>query len=284
MKLIQKFLLFLDILLIIGTLLLIYAWRMEPRWVEWTYVDMPITNLPDNLIGKQLIQISDIHVGEQVDDDFIIAVFKKINTLKPDFVLYTGDFISTSETHVSPYSQLEHILKNKAQGTLGTLAIFGNHDYGILARNTQTADSLDRILTNNKITILRNQAIDIAGLNFIGVDEYWSSRFDITAALKHYKPNTPTIVLCHNPDVVDLKPYWDKYEGWILSGHTHGGQVRLPYCKPFLIPVENKNYDYGLKKIDDNKNLYINRGLGHAIRIRFNVRPEVTIFTLKKAL
>ena len=102
---------------------------------------------------------------------------------------------------------------------------------------------------------------------------------EYTKALKNYNPNEATIVLCHNPDVCDLD-VWNDYDSWILSGHTHGGQCKIPFIKAPILPVENKEYDKGLKRLSGGRTLYINRALGHLYQVRFNVRPEITIFKL----
>jgi len=91
----------------------------------------------------------------------------------------------------------------------------------------------------------------------------------------------PSIVLSHNPDTVDL-PIWDGYDGWILCGHTHGGQCRFPFIGAPICPVKNKRYLSGFYDIEGGHKLYINRGIGHTRRVRFMARPEITVFTLKK--
>lgn len=90
------------------------------------------------------------------------------------------------------------------------------------------------------------------------------------------------IALCHNPDVADL-PVWNGYQGWILAGHTHGGQCKAPFLPPPLLPVKNKRYAAGAVDLSDGRTLYINRALGHLIQVRFNVRPEITLFELVQA-
>lgn len=89
-------------------------------------------------------------------------------------------------------------------------------------------------------------------------------------------------MLCHNPDACDL-PVWNGFSGWILAGHTHGGQVRPPFLPAPILPVKNRKYDQGKIELDQGRTLYINRALGHLIPIRFNVRPEITLFTLTQA-
>jgi len=100
---------------------------------------------------------------------------------------------------------------------------------------------------------------------------------DLSGALAD--PTAATIALSHNPDTVD-RAGWGWHRGWILSGHTHGGQVKPPFLPPPLLPVENKRYTAGEFSLSDGRRLYINRGVGHLLRVRFNVRPEVTIFRL----
>jgi predicted MPP superfamily phosphohydrolase len=93
-------------------------------------------------------------------------------------------------------------------------------------------------------------------------------------------PSAPTVVLSHNPDsFVDLL---DRPFDWMLSGHTHGGQVNIPLFGPPLLPVRHRQFAAGQFSLA-GKNLYVNRGLGWGLRIRFNARPEVTVFTLTKA-
>src|SRR5690606_8882576 len=100
-------------------------------------------------------------------------------------------------------------------------------------------------------------------------------------AMNNYDKARANLVLVHNPDVCDVD-IWKGYAGWVLSGHTHGGQVRFPFQKASIIAVENKFYDEGLKHLSDGRTLYINKGIGHATRVRFNVRPEITVFTLRQ--
>lgn len=135
------------------------------------------------------------------------------------------------------------------------------------------------ILQQAGVTILRNEQKEIAGLNFIGLDDYWGANFKPYKVLPLINNNLANIALCHNPDVADL-PIWNGYKGWILSGHTHGGQCKAPFLNPPLLPVKNKNYSAGVIDLKDGRTLYINRALGHLMQVRFNVRPEITIFEL----
>jgi predicted MPP superfamily phosphohydrolase len=110
----------------------------------------------------------------------------------------------------------------------------------------------------------------------------WAHRFNPLPPLRLLDPRRAALVLSHNPDTVDL-PVWAGYEGWILAGHTHGGQCKPPFLPPPLLPVRNRRYIAGEFSLAGNRRLYISRGVGHLTRVRFNVRPEVTAFELRGA-
>ena len=264
----------------VGLLSGLYAWQVEPFWLEFVKIKMPIKNLPDNLVGKTLMQISDIHIGKRFDPNFVIDSFKKANAFNPDFVVYTGDFVSTHKDLVQ-YAELEQVLKNSVKGKLGTVAILGNHDYGKDWKQPEVADKISSMLSENNITTLRNEQTSINGLNFIGFDDFWGLNFNPELAMKNLDTSKANITLCHNPDVCDLD-VWKDYQGWILSGHTHGGQCKPPFLSPPMLPVKNKKYTAGKFDLDNGRTLYINRALGHLWQVRFNVRPEITIFKLDK--
>lgn len=242
---------------------------------------MPIKNLPDGLAGKTLMQISDIHIGKRFDYNFIIDSFAKAKELNPDFVVYTGDYVSTHKNEVQ-YKELEVVLNKVVKGKLGTVGILGNHDYGRNWSQSSVADNIAQMLKENGITLLRNQQEEISGLNFIGFDDYWGQNFNPTLAMQNSNRLNANIVLCHNPDVCDLD-VWNDYDSWILSGHTHGGQCKPPFLPPLILPVKNKRYSAGRIELGNQRTLYINRALGHLWQVRFNVRPEITIFELERA-
>src|SRR5262249_6424587 len=128
----------------------------------------------------------------------------------------------------------------------------------------------------------RNTYHDFDGLHVVGLEDWWGPRFDGGASrrLLREAADRPSITLCHNPDVCDL-PIWGGYRSWILAGHTHGGQCQAPFCPAPLVPIRNRRYTAGEVALDDGRMLYVSRGLGYTRRIRFNVRPEMTLFTLK---
>ena len=261
----------------VGALPFLYSWQIEPFWVEFVERKLPVKNLPEHLEGKILMQISDLHVGNRFDWNFLIESFQKAKHFNPDFVVYTGDYVNhgTSEDH----KNLRKVMENAVYGGLGTFGILGNHDYGDQWKDLGSSETICKILQDSGVTMLRNQQKECNGLNIIGLDDLWSPNFDPMKVMKDYDASKANLVLCHNPDVCD-KDVWNGYQGWVLSGHTHGGQCRIPGVITPILPVENKKYISGEIDLEDGRMLYINRAIGHSFQVRFMVRPEITVFTL----
>ena len=156
----------------IGAVAGLYAWQIEPFWLEFVNLKMPIKNLPADLEGKCLMQISVIHIGKRFDYRYIIDSFNKAKELAPDIVVYTGDYVSTYKDEVQ-YKELKEVLNNAVTGKLGTFGILGNHDYGRNWSQQSVADNISSLLVENGITTLRNEQAKISGLNIIGFDDYW---------------------------------------------------------------------------------------------------------------
>ena len=264
----------------VGFLTGLYTWQIEPFWLEFVKRKMPIANLPDKLVGKTLMQISDIHVGNRFDYSYIIDAFKKAQKFNPDFVVYTGDYVSYENE--KQFEQLDEVLMHTVKGKIGTVGILGNHDYGKNWAEQNVANKISEQLTNAGIEVLKNDQVDISGLNIIGFDDYWALNFAPEKVMNNYNQNKANLLLCHNPDVCDLD-VWNGYKGWILSGHTHGGQCKPPFLNAPMLPVKNKRYSQGEIDLNDGRTLYVNRAVGHLWQVRFNVRPEITIFKLEKA-
>jgi predicted MPP superfamily phosphohydrolase len=145
-------------------------------------------------------------------------------------------------------------------------------------RDPRIASQIAAVVFNRGFTLLRNETVSIEGLDFIGIDDLWSGRADTKPAFAQRKENA-AIALCHNPDGMDSLD-WQGFTGWVLAGHTHGGQCKAPFLPPPILPVKNRRYSAGEIRVDAARTLYINRGVGHLLKARFNVRPEITIFTL----
>ena len=231
---------------------------------------------PTALAGRTLVHLSDIHLGPRVSDSYLLDTFSRISALNPDIVVYTGDFIDREDGILDHAARLFPSLPKGRLASFGTL---GNHDYGKNWANTELAADLANHLRRHGIRILRNQRAEVHGLAIIGLDDEWAHQFNPALAFHGFPPGTPAIALSHNPDTADM-PGWGSFTGWILSGHTHGGQCKPPFLPPPLLPVKNRRYVAGAYDLGNGSSLYVNRGIGHLLKARFNARPEVTVFTL----
>jgi uncharacterized protein len=129
---------------------------------------------------------------------------------------------------------------------------------------------------------LRNEVQFVDGLCIAGVEDLWSGQLDLKRTFQHVKRADVHVALCHNPDGVDLAD-WKGFHGMILAGHTHGGQCKPPFLPPPILPVKNLRYSSGEFDLSGDRRLYINRGIGHLQRVRFLVRPEITVFEMRSA-
>lgn len=254
-----------------------YAWRVEPHWLEIVRRPMSIANLPNALVGSTLLHVSDLHIGPRVDDDYLARVFNMVNKLAPDIVVYTGDFVNHDADLRNHAPKLLSQLPNGERGTFGVL---GNHDYGSAWRHGENAETIASIVEGAGVQILRNESATVDGLTIHGLDDLWANHFAPGKVFPNAKDNQPAVALVHNPDAVDAVG-WEDFSGWILAGHTHGGQCKLPFLPPPYVPVRNKRYTCGHFDLNGNRKLWISRGVGYLHRIRFSVRPEITLFTLE---
>jgi predicted MPP superfamily phosphohydrolase len=230
-------------------------------------------------VGKTLVQLSDIHVHPMVPDAYVLETFNRVRALEPDFVVYTGDFTTV---HDGMYPHAEFIYSQAPQGLRGTFASLGNHDYGRNWAHPEAAQTISTLLTQQGVRVLTNAMDEVGGLHVIGLGDVWGRDFFPHLAFANIAPGVPAIALSHNPDTVDLEG-WTPFEGWILAGHTHGGQCKPPFLPPPVLPVRNRQYTSGEFALSHGRTMYISRGVGSVMPVRFNVRPEVTLFTLRRA-
>jgi len=257
-----------------------YSWFIEPHWLEVVGVPMLVRNLPGELEGATIAHLTDIHVGLDVSDAYVLDTFATVAAASPDIVVVTGDLTAY---HANVIEQAKRIYSELPHGRLATLAVLGNHDYGVDWSDEGHAAKLATALDSLGIRVLSNEIVSVAGLQVAGMDDLWARRFDARATLAGLDPGAAMLALSHNPDSVDLEG-WDGFEGWVLSGHTHGGQVKPPFMAPPRLPVQNKRYTSGEFELSGNRRMYIGRGVGHlANQTRFMVRPEVTLFKLRSA-
>lgn len=253
-----------------------YATGIEPEWLEVVEHPLPVPDLPEQWKGKTVLHLSDLHAGDRVSASYLRGVFARARDLKPDLVVYTGDFIDTDPSRLE---EITGILRELPLGSVATFGVLGNHDYGAGWSQKDLASELRSILRARGIRILDNASADLSGLVIAGCDDLWARRCRTEQAVRAHRDGAALLALAHNPDIAD-DPAWQGKRGVILSGHTHGGQCRAPFLPPFVLPVKNKRYAAGFYDLEPGRSLYISRGVGHLTKVRFNVRPEMTLFTL----
>lgn len=257
----------------------LYAWQVEPHWLEIVRRPMAVPGLPEALRGRTLAHLGDLHVGPKVDDRYLAHTLARVRALAPDIVACTGDYVTWEPAGLG---HAERVYADLPRGRLATFASLGNHDYGPGWSHPEIAARVADLLRERGARVLRNEVAEVEGLQFAGLDDLWAGRFDLARTLAALDPARPAIALSHTPDTAD-EPGWEGFHGWILSGHTHGGQVKPPFLPPPLLPVRNRRYTAGEFALTGNRRLYISRGVGHLLQVRFRVRPEVTLFELRPA-
>jgi predicted MPP superfamily phosphohydrolase len=262
-------------LAIAGGLFAGYASRIEPYWPEIVYRSLVLPRLSSQLDGLTLAQISDLHVGHSMNLAKTRRGVAEVNALHPDVVVVTGDMI-----HNEPEEALLCAATLSAlQAPLGVYVIMGNHERRL------PPEEGEQPFRRAGMTVLANAAhqisVDGASLWMVGLDDLIMRRGDLGLALRGVPPQACKIVLAHEPDAADWTARFPI--DLQLSGHTHGGQVRLPGVGPLLLPILGRKYPMGLYRVRDTW-VYTNRGLGLTRpAVRFNCRPEITLFTLRSA-
>ncbi len=260
-------------------------------------VTIAIADLPASLQGTKLVQLSDLHYdGLRLSEDMLAEAIKASNEAEPDLVLLTGDYITDDPSPIRPLvERLKHL-----QSRVGVYAVLGNHDYYFHRSKAEVTEAL----TSIGVRVLWNEIAYPLGpeLPLVGLADFWSRGFNPAPVMNQLDPNTPCIVLSHNPDSAEPLQQWRV--DLQLSGHTHGGQIiipgvgplaillkklqhmlpksvyrRLPYVKECVRVVEHWEWAQGLHQVGRNQ-LYINRGLGSYPPGRLFCPPEVTVITL----
>jgi len=264
--------------------LALYSGEIARHEIDIVQRSLAIEDLPTSFHGYRIVQLSDIHLDEYTEPFFLERIVNKINALAADLVLLTGDFI----THGSlTFIAGSHALHRCAE-ILTTLT--APLRYGCLGNHDVAFDSATVINTLNAhgTHVLVNQYLPIERkgdrLWLCGVDDPGTSHPDLDLALPK-KPDGPVILLVHEPDYADdvvahpRGPLVDL----MLSGHSHGGQIRLPFLGPLILPPMGEKYPEGLYRFN-RMQLYVNRGIGTVgLPFRLNCPPEITVITLNPA-
>ena len=236
------------------------------------FVSVPITGLKPGLEGFTIAQLSDIHLEPYTKIALIERAVDMINQLHPDVVVLTGDYVwrwADAAFELAPALA-------KLNPRLGIYAVMGNHDYwtGIRAVESAFAEARLPVLYNQGLVLSSGNA----QLYLAGLDDGWSGKPDLSAALANVPLDIPVVLLYHEPDLAD-EVARESRVALQLSGHTHGGQMRIP--GPIVLPYLGKKYEYGLYRVSEDMQVYTNAGLGTiSLPLRYNCPPEITLITL----
>lgn len=253
---------------------LVYARKIEPRWVEINHLELELPRLPADFHGYRIAQISDIHMDTWMNPRRLRMIVQLVNQLHPDFIAITGDFVTKD-----PYQharELSSILRS-LRARDGAAAVLGNHDHwcdpDFVRRAIRESGLID--LNNRVHSIHRNGS----SLHLAGVDDFMESNDRLDLVLPQLPEGESAILLAHEPDFADVSAPTGRFD-LQLSGHSHGGQVSLPVVGPPYLPTHAEKYPEGLYEVEGMK-LYTNRGVGMVhLPFRLNARPEITVFTL----
>lgn len=256
-----------------------YSVFVEPSLFSVETVQLKLKRLPTSFSGLRLAQISDIHMGGWMNLDRFQQVADLVVAEKPDILLVTGDFLlghRFTDDIKQALDDLTKVLSSLAE-SIPSFAVLGNHDYWVDAEAVRKMLSLSGVieLTNTVFTLTRGND----NLHLCGVDDVWDGDVRLEDVVAQLKDDNAAILLAHEPDYADISAVTGKFDLQV-SGHTHGGQVVIPFLGPPILPYLGQKYHTGLYKVR-NMFQYTNRGVGmNRLAVRFNCRPEITIFVL----
>ncbi len=267
-----------------------YGVLLERRRFEVEHFDLPVNGLSSALSQLSVVQLTDIHVGPFMPEEELVTYVEAVNRLEPDLIALTGDFISSSPDEVAPCVNALGRLKSR----YGIFACLGNHDVFV-----HVEDDLTRLFGEKGIKVLRNDAVSIGigntALNILGINDLGWGKPNLSRALKvaETRPGELRLLLSHRPEVFPEAA--DKGLDVVLSGHYHGGQIKLsPGPKSLSIARFMTPYAEGLFHLSRRFNpagngakdavLFVGRGIGvTALPIRINCPPQIAHLRLIKA-
>jgi uncharacterized protein len=259
--------------------LAVYGFQIEPNWLQINRVTIAIPGLSPEFVGYRLVQLGDLHMDSWMTAQRLQGIVNRVNAQQPDLVVLTGDYITMRPDTYGP--QLTPVLQT-LQGKDGAVGVLGNHDY-----YWHSDDTMAPFLEKAGVVMLQNQVHTIrrgiAQLNFAGVKDLWTNQAQIdacvTATIAALPAQGTNIFISHTPEIVEKIAPTGRF-ALQISGHSHGGQVRLPFLSPIVPPMVGQ-YIAGLYRVGHMWE-YTSRGVGMVPpRVRFNCRPEIVVLELR---
>lgn len=244
--------------------------------IDLVEIDIELDKLGWNFQNFRILNLTDIHLGQWIDPEYLEELVDYVNTLNIDLITLTGDYVSYV---IDGYEKSLEKSFSKLNAKYGKFGVLGNHDHWM------NPDKIREIFKNSGIIDLSNDVFTLEKkgefLNICGVDSCTVCADNLDKVLAKMKDDTPSILLAHEPDFAEESSKTKKFDLQI-SGHSHGGQFIIPKFEttPFRGP-DSRRYPVGLYKVR-NMTQYTSKGLGtNSFRIRINCKPEITIITLK---
>jgi predicted MPP superfamily phosphohydrolase len=235
-----------------------------------------VPNLPESFTGLRIAQVTDLHLGFLVSVDFVKRVIRRVNEVGADLVVCTGDYVHEREST----AQIDTVwpLMSGLTAPMGVFSVLGNHDHW-----ADTQRSVHWLEKTGQDLHHKQKAIERGAdrLWLVGAGDLWEDHRSLDEELRGIPESECRIVLAHNPDTADTP--FGSHVDLMISGHTHGGQVVLPFIGAPVLPVKNKTYSSGLKTSPRGMKIFISRGVGWAIYpVRFNCFPEIAVLELTR--
>ena len=238
--------------------------------IDTNAFEVILPHLPASLDGLRIVQLSDLHRRNTASDKIITQSMQMAEALQPDVLVLTGDFVSSRMKNILPAQKLV----STARAKYGVYAVLGNHD------NWVSGPKVAGALRADGIKVLVNKGHrPVPGLYIAGSDDWWTGHPDVDKAFQGQRPDEAGILLAHHPksaETIPTKPVL------VLSGHTHGGQICVPFVPRNWLPgLLGSHYIDGWYRNGRNL-MYVNRGIGTTgPPVRFYCRPEITVYTLR---
>jgi predicted MPP superfamily phosphohydrolase len=251
-----------------------YPVFVERQIVLENHYRVRIPNLPPAFRGFRIVHLTDLHHGFLVSLSSIERIVRRVNRIPRDMVVCTGDYVHEK----NGTTQIDRVwpVLAKLSAPEGVWAVLGNHDHW-----ADTPRSLYWLARSGQNLRGKAVAVEREGqrLWFAGGGDLWEDHIAIDGLLAPIPESDCRIVLVHNPDSADTA--FDGHIDLILAGHTHGGQVRIPFWGAPVLPVRNKAYGSGVVRTVKGHTMFISRGIGWAIYpVRFNCFPEIAVLEL----
>lgn len=262
----------------ISCFLALWTFAIEPSSLIIHEQTIAMSAWPRTLDGLSVAAISDIHAGSPfINEDKLRQLVDRTNALSPDLIVLLGDYMVRDSWHSTqmPPEKIADALR-KLKAPLGVYAVLGNHDWWYDVSKTRVAFESRgiRVVDNDVVRLEKNGA----PFWIVGIADAWSLTDDIEGTAKRIPAGEPAIALTHNPDIL---PRFPPTFVLTLAGHTHGGQVNLPFIGRRIVPSEfGQRYAAGHIQ-EEGKHMFVTTGVGTSVfPVRFRVPPEIALLTL----